>query len=408
GVAWLALGALLFELGLRDLPKHLRWFSYVVSKLGALHVLWFHVVLVHKGSGRVEWVCLAIASAISYATSARVFRTERIGERERGWVRDGFAAAGIVFGMTLGWLVLPAPIVALAWAAMSLVVLELGFECSLVRFRAMGNVIAAAAFTRLFLANFTDLGDTLHVSHRVFTVVPVLLSEYYVWRRYRDIQTAAWERAWVRLYLYAPAVLAVVLIRFELGRSLAVVGWALVGLALYREGLRRAIADLRWQSYAIAILAFWRAWNTNFYIPDSLGGIRARVLTGAFVIACLYCAQLISPRQAIERYARTFYSLLASVLLAALLFYEVSGGVLTVAWGLEGLALLGVGFPLRDRMQRLSGLFLFLVCVLKLFLYDLRQLETVNRIISFIVLGVILVGVSWMYTRFRDRIQRYL
>jgi len=46
--------------------------------------------------------------------------------------------------------------------------------------------------------------------------------------------------------------------------------------------------------------------------------------------------------------------------------------------------------------------------VLKLFLYDLRQLETVNRILSFIVLGLILVGVSWMYTRFRGRIQRYL
>jgi len=79
-----------------------------------------------------------------------------------------------------------------------------------------------------------------------------------------------------------------------------------------------------------------------------------------------------------------------------------------MAWGVEALALLGAGFPLRDRLQRLSGLFLFLVCVLKLFLYDLRQLETINRISSFIVLGVLLVGVSWMYTRFRDRLQRYL
>jgi len=82
--------------------------------------------------------------------------------------------------------------------------------------------------------------------------------------------------------------------------------------------------------------------------------------------------------------------------------------MLTVAWGIEGLALLGAGFPLRDRVQRLSGLLLFLICVLKLFLYDLRELETINRIISFIVLGVILVSVSWVYTRFRDRIQRYL
>jgi uncharacterized membrane protein len=95
-------------------------------------------------------------------------------------------------------------------------------------------------------------------------------------------------------------------------------------------------------------------------------------------------------------------------LLAVLLFYEVSGGRLTMAWGAEALALLGAGFPLRDRVQRLSGLALFMICVLKLFLYDLRELETINRILSFIVLGLILVGVSWMYTRFRDRIQRYL
>ncbi len=38
---------------------------------------------------------------------------------------------------------------------------------------------------------------------------------------------------------------------------------------------------------------------------------------------------------------------------------------------------------------------------LKLLLYDLHELETVNRILSFIVLGLILVGVSRMDTRFR-------
>ena len=80
----------------------------------------------------------------------------------------------------------------------------------------------------------------------------------------------------------------------------------------------------------------------------------------------------------------------------------------TTAWAVEALALLAVGFPLRDRIQRLTGLALFMICVLKLFLYDLRELETVNRILSFLVLGLILVGVSWVYTRFCDRLQRYL
>jgi uncharacterized membrane protein len=39
---------------------------------------------------------------------------------------------------------------------------------------------------------------------------------------------------------------------------------------------------------------------------------------------------------------------------------------------------------------------------------DLRSLETLCRILSFITLGLILLGVSWVYTRLRDRLKAYL
>ena len=58
--------------------------------------------------------------------------------------------------------------------------------------------------------------------------------------------------------------------------------------------------------------------------------------------------------------------------------------------------------------MRLSGLVLFLLCIGKAFLYDLRQLDTFSRIVSFIVLGLLLLGASWVYTRFRERIRRLL
>ena len=401
GVAFLTLGALLFELGLRNLPRHFRWQSYPVSLIGFSHLFYVHVMQAEKNAAQAEWLSLTLAALICYALSARLLRAD---DQEQGWCRDLNAAAGTLFVLTLTWVELPDVLVGLAWAVVSLVLLEVGFSASLARFRTIANLTAAAVFGRLFLANFTGFGSTAGISHRILTVAPIMAGQYYVWSRYRD--TEGWERSLARLYLYAPAILGVVLLRFELGRSLAVVGWALFGLALYRIGLVRDLTDLRWQSYVIAALAFWRSWNTNFYIPESLAGISGRVLTGAIVVASFYCAQILTPREA--RYPRAFYSLLASVLLAVLLFYEVTGGVLTVAWGVEALALLAAGFPLRDRFQRLSGLFLFLICVLKLFLYDLRQLETINRILSFIVLGLILVSVSWIYTRFRSRLQRYL
>jgi uncharacterized membrane protein len=82
--------------------------------------------------------------------------------------------------------------------------------------------------------------------------------------------------------------------------------------------------------------------------------------------------------------------------------------MLTVALGIQGLALLAAGFPAHERPLRLAGLALLLFCISKLFLYDLRHLETLYRILSFLTLGLILVGVSWIYTRFRDAVRREL
>ena len=94
------------------------------------------------------------------------------------------------------------------------------------------------------------------------------------------------------------------------------------------------------------------------------------------------------------------------MLLTALVFYEVSGRLLTVAWGLEGIALLLAGFPMRERSLRLAGMALFFFCIGKLFLFDLRELETGYRILSFFVLGLLLLGASWVYTRFREQLKQ--
>ena len=380
------------------------------SATGFLNLFYFHVVLVHKGSA---W-SLGGAALICLALSLRLFPGVKalISEEARGWSRDLNAAAGTLFTLTLAWVMLPPPLVALAWAAVGMILLEVGFTFSMARFRLLGNITATAVFGRLFLANFTDLGNTWRISHRLLTVAPIVASQYFAWWRYRSSDADPQEKLVARAYLWAPAILLVGLMRFELGRSLAVLGWALLVLVLYRTGLAQKISDLRWQTLSDCDSDFLALLGYQFLYSGEPGGdSRRRLLTGAVVIASFLLRSSCfrhAKRAGRERHARTFYSLLASVLLAVLLYYEVSGGVLTMAWGSEGLVLLAAGFPLRDRLQRLSGLFLFMVCVLKLFLYDLRTLEMFSRILSFIVLGAILIAVSWIYTRFRDRIQRYL
>jgi len=294
-----------------------------------------------------------------------------------------------------------------AWALEGLMLVELGLALRIPFLAHQGHAVGVLAFARLFLANFTGTGVTGLFSHRVLTVLPIVVLHYYLWKRLRE----QGQTQLCRVYLYTAAFLAVVLMRFEFGRVFTVTGWSVFALVLLALGVRYREPDLRWQSYLLAIAAFIRSWNTNFYIPESLGGWQMRVLTGAIVIACFYAGEFVCPRRAedrIDRRARVLFSLLATVLLAVLLYYEVSGALLTVAWGAEGVALMVAGFSLRERSMRLSGLTLLAVCIGKLFFHDLRRLDTPHRILSFILLGLFLLGVSWIYTRFRDAIRRYL
>jgi hypothetical protein len=159
----------------------------------------------------------------------------------------------------------------------------------------------------------------------------------------------------------------------------------------------------------VLTLTLTRALTLDVVNAALWNGISERVLSTLPSIAAFYLvAHRLKRGPAGGRKLTAIFSLFGTGLLAALLFESVSGGLFTVSLGLEGLALLGAGFPLRERILRLQGLALLLACILKLFVYDLRNLETMYRILSFVALGLIMLGVSWIYTRFREQLQRLL
>jgi uncharacterized membrane protein len=76
---------------------------------------------------------------------------------------------------------------------------------------------------------------------------------------------------------------------------------------------------------------------------------------------------------------------------------------LSVIWTVYGGALLTVGIWRRNTMLRIMALVLLSVTIVKVFLIDLSSLDKIYRTISFIVLGLILVAVSYLYQRYRQR-----
>lgn len=77
---------------------------------------------------------------------------------------------------------------------------------------------------------------------------------------------------------------------------------------------------------------------------------------------------------------------------------------LSVVWTVYAIGLIAAGFIWKNRSLRFMAIVIFAVTILKVFLFDLANLDTIYRIISFIVLGGLLVVVSFLYQRYKDRI----
>jgi len=180
--------------------------------------------------------------------------------------------------------------------------------------------------------------------------------------------------------------------------------WALLGLAALQAGNALDVRAYRLQGHAVALYAALSAFG--LILP---GGHLHRILAIVLLVGVHIGFRFLSgARPGLEGKLPLVHETAPMVLVSSLIYQEVSGSVLTMAWGGEALVLLAAGFALRERPLRLQGLVLFLICVLKLFLYDLRNLDTPYRILSFIALGLILLGVSWIYTRFREQLQKLL
>jgi uncharacterized membrane protein len=74
---------------------------------------------------------------------------------------------------------------------------------------------------------------------------------------------------------------------------------------------------------------------------------------------------------------------------------------LSVLWAIYAAAALSWGFVCSRASVRYAALALLGVTVLKVFLVDLAAVRTVYRVLSFFVLGVVLLGVSLLYQKGR-------
>jgi len=83
---------------------------------------------------------------------------------------------------------------------------------------------------------------------------------------------------------------------------------------------------------------------------------------------------------------------------------RIEAAGLSVLWSLFAVALMAIGVWFRRKAYRFSAIVLLLATVLKVLAYDTAEVSTPYRILSCMVLGAILVVVSFLYHRFSERL----
>jgi uncharacterized membrane protein len=75
------------------------------------------------------------------------------------------------------------------------------------------------------------------------------------------------------------------------------------------------------------------------------------------------------------------------------------GFAYSALWMAYGAMLMVIGFWRRSALVRWQALVLIAATIVKVFVYDVSQLDRGYRIVSFIVLGVLLLAISFVYQR---------
>ena len=198
----------------------------------------------------------------------------------------------------------------------------------------------------------------------------------------------------------------------------AMVGYAALTVAIVSlAGRPEVFMWLCWQSLLVVATAVWFRSKfivlANFFI--FVGILMAYVtmteqigpMSLSFGAVALISARILKwKKHRLElrtEFLRTVYLLSAFLIFPYALWHLVPPRYVSLSWMAVALVYYVLSIALKNIKYRWMALLTLLLTVLHLFVVGLAQFDPAYRIVSFIVLGLVLLGVSLVYTRIRTR-----
>lgn len=367
-----------------------------------------------------NWTALPVGIAACATASWRLLRTRQEPAPAARLAAGVAATLALALTMVFEWRVLATNVVALAWALTAVSIVAVGDWKHVAAARWVGYIALLVAAFRQFEPLFNRAPNSpTETAAGALVIASVYFASYFGGRSTRRsaamgvVLEAEHSTAG---FLGLVATASFVLWKYRvLPEDLVGPSWALTGVVLAALGFYRQRSGQRWQGYALAAVAGAHSVDA---LTAPAAASAATAWGAAGVAVCVYATARLG-RLAMERerdqgaagpesHPISALFVGSAALFAALILDQAAASLVTLLLALEGLGFMAAGLLSRERVVRLSGLSLLLGCLLKVFLYDLRELDALPRIFSFVVLGLVLLGISWVYTRYREQIQKLL
>ncbi len=431
-VAWAVLGLVLLLVGARLNLEQLPFEAHFFFASAFLACISTNLLSTARwGPISQRLVTVSVIGAIFYVASRWSSASSASWPRVERWLPVAYRWLASLLLILLAGYALRAASVSPAWVVLGLVLLEAGFSLKLTDLRVQGYLSLALAFGAIFFVNLNALSTPGGaISPKLYTVLPVVLALYYVFERVTTMtEPPVLERRFrvASLAAWCGAIALAALLRFELDLDWVAAAWAACALVLLVIAWRSARELFLQQALFFAVIATFRAALHNLYersyLPGPLWHSRA-ICTGATAVllfAGLWFAFRLRKTEApadsgsvlrllrwiVYRPEQLFFFLPLG-LVVALLAVEMRRGLITVGWSGLGVLVFLFALWVGERSFRLAGLGLLLLGVGKIIVVDVWELNPRDRYLTFICMGLALLLVSFLYTRYGEKIRRYL
>ncbi|MCI0348492.1 MAG: DUF2339 domain-containing protein, partial [Acidobacteriales bacterium] len=426
---WIAVGWMVFALLLAAVARKWRLpeFLYQSAVIGIAAMGWvlgWNLFLSQPGqhnARRLTTVGLVIAGFYGLAALCRI----------RDWAEAQFIARGNLWmaaglAATLCWYELIPISVVVAWTILAVLLFELGMMIPSTHLRLQSYVLLVASFIRIFFANLNAPYVAGELSPRIYTVLPLVAAMFYVYFRLRPVSLPKEGALKVKnLVAYLGTAAVLFLLRFELSDlspEWVILAWAALAAALVGTAMLLKQRLFLHQAILVSLAVLGRGLFYNMFeegLSSSFWHGRVFSVGCTVLVMFLTLPMVLALRDRtsqarfafLDKYPEQFFFFVPLVLLTVLLerqLHQAQSGMLTIAWGIEAVAVFLLALWVGIRSFRLAGLGLLLLCVGKIATVDLVGMNGRDRALTAIVLGCALLLVSYLYTRYRETLRQYL